>query len=414
MSDLEIRPLRAEETRLAAELGAYAFPHRPPSDRERDFGRRVDPGREVLVALEDGEIVAQVHLHAMGVWIDGVRFASGGLTNVVTAPERSRRGIATRLLRAALRWMCEELGYALATLYPTVYPLYRRLGWVQAEEPCRYVGAPAAFRPSAHLPSDPAGRLVRRPARLDDVALLEPVYRAFARGRRGYLDRPGWYWEDYVLRRRHGADGRWLALWCGADRCLGGYALYAFDRPPAPGLAEPTLSVYDLIALRPEAYRAILGFLASHHLWGRMVVDGGRDVPWWLLVDNPQELRTEGAPGGGFMLRVLDLQRTITQKAPPAQPPARDVVLRVVDPEAPWNHGDWLVGARGEAWICERVADRPIDAAVDIATFAALFVGVLAVRQARDLGLLVAAEGVGPPLEALFAGTYPPHSNDHF
>src|SRR5437763_773938 len=93
----------------------------------------------------------------------------------------------------------------------------------------------SAWRPSlaitpGRIAADPGGKVVRRLARTDDVELLEPVYREFARHRRGYLDRPRWYWEDYVLRRGHGADSRWLALWYGSDQSLAGYAVYAFDR----------------------------------------------------------------------------------------------------------------------------------------------------------------------------------------
>jgi predicted acetyltransferase len=411
MSDLEIRPLQPDEVGLAAELGHYAWPHRSPEDRARDFGRRVDPEREVLVAVTDGEIVGQVHIHTMGVWFDGVRYSSGGFTNVVIAPERTRHGYATQLLEASLRWMREVLGHAFSTLYPTVYPLYSKLGWIQAEDGCRFIGPPAAFRPSDRLPTDPGGRVVRRRAQIDDIELLEPIYREFARPRRGYLDRPRWYWEDYVVRHRHGADPRWLALWYGSDQRLAGYALYAFDRDGSSGA---TLSVRDLISLRPEGYQALLSFLASHHLWPRLTIDGGRDVPWGLLVGNPQELKTEGEPGDGFMLRVVDLPRVVDRR--PVRPGSvvPDAVIRVHDAAAPWNDGIWLIGPGSGCWHCERLADRPVDASVDIRFFAALFAGSLTVRQAVDLGFLSATAAVCPTLEALFGGQYLPHSGDHF
>lgn len=411
MSDLEIRPLWPDELGLAAELGHYAWPHRSAEDRARDFGRRVDPEREVLVAVVDGEIVGQVHIHAMGVWFDGVRYSSGGFSNVVIAPEHTRHGYATQLLRASLRWMRDELGHSLSILYPTLYPLYDRLGWIQAEDGARYSGPPAAFRPSDRLAADPGGRIVRRLARIDDVELLEPIYREFARNRRGYLDRPRWYWEDYVLRRRHGADPRWLALWYNSDQHLAGYALYAFDRGGSTG---ETLAVRDLISWRPEGYQALLSFLASHHLWPRLTLDGGRDVPWGLLVVSPQELRTEGEPGGGFMLRVVDLTRVVTQRPVQPGPVVPDAVVRVHDAAAPWNDGIWSIGQRSARWHCERLADRPVDASVDIGIIAALFAGNLTVRQATDLGLLKASAAVCPTLEALFGGPYTAHSGDHF
>src|SRR5439155_13210634 len=113
MSDVEIRTLRPDEVGLAAELGYYAWPHRSAEARARDFGRRVDPEREVLVAVVDDRVVGQAHIHATGVWFDGVRYSSGAFTNVVIAPERTRRGYATQLLQASLRWMRDVLGHSV-------------------------------------------------------------------------------------------------------------------------------------------------------------------------------------------------------------------------------------------------------------------------------------------------------------
>src|SRR5579859_3949092 len=151
MSELVIRPLRPDEFDVAAGLGHYAWPHRSAEDRARDFGRRVDPEREVLVAVDGDEVVGQVHIHAMGLWFDGVRYSSGGFSNVVIAPERTRHGYATQLLKASLRWMRDVLGHSFSTLYPTVYLLYDKLGWIQAEDGCRFVGPTGAFRPSERL-----------------------------------------------------------------------------------------------------------------------------------------------------------------------------------------------------------------------------------------------------------------------
>jgi predicted acetyltransferase len=171
--------------------------------------------------------------------------------------------------------------------------------------------------------------------------------------------------------------------------------------------------VRDFVSLRPEGYHALLSFFASHHLWQRLVLEGGRDVPWALLVANPQDLQTHGEPGAGFLLRVVDLERIITQHTPTDRA-VPDVTVRVHDAAAPWNDGVWSIGRRAEGWHCERLADRAADAAVDIGIFAALFSGALAVRPAVDLGLLIAKGSALPTLEALFEGQYSPHSGDHF
>lgn len=414
MNRVEIRPLRWNEIDRAAEIGAYAWPHRTAIDRLADFGRRVDSEREVLVAVEDGQIVSQAHIHSFGTWIEGKRFSTGGFTNVVTVPERARRGYASQLLRASLAWMREELGHTLSTLYPTVFPLYNQLGWALAEDALHLSGAPSAFRPSPRLPVDAGSRVERRLAEISDVDLLDPIYRQFASPRVGYLDRPRWYWEDYVVRQRHGAEARWLVTWHGSDRQLAAYALYAFDRGANSAGSESRLIVRDLISLRPEGYQALLSFLSAHHLWNKVVVEGGRDVAWSSLVANPHELDVEAPLRSQVLLRIVDLQRAIEQRHVHPSVPASEVALQVHDDAAPWNAGIWRIVQRDGRWTCARGVDRTPDAAVDIATLAALFSGSLGTRQAIEGGLLRAVDAAVPTLEALFAVGYPPHSADHF
>ncbi|HEY8883672.1 MAG TPA: GNAT family N-acetyltransferase, partial [Chloroflexota bacterium] len=227
MTDLEIRPLRPDEIERFVRLSHYSFAGRPLEQRRADFAGRVTP-RDVLVAFEDGEIVAQVMIYEFSYWLGGARYPTGGLANVVTAPEVARRGYASQMLRATLKWMRDELGQCLSTLYPTVYPLYQRLGWTLADDSQHISGLPAAFRPNPLLPTDPGSRLVRRVATAADVDLLAPVYEAFARERSCYLDRPRWWWEARVLHLIH-EQPSWLGLWYGSDGALAGYVVYYFE-----------------------------------------------------------------------------------------------------------------------------------------------------------------------------------------
>ncbi|MGH2460792.1 MAG: GNAT family N-acetyltransferase [Chloroflexota bacterium] len=410
MSELEIRPLRPDEFHRFAEISTYAFSGKVPDERADALKRRIVPERDVLVAVEADEIVSQVLMYEFGVWIDGARFPTAGLADVATVPERARHGYARHLLRAALPWMRDTLGVALATLYPTVYPLYSGLGWTLAEDGLRYRGPAEAFRPSPRLPVEPGGRVLRRPATRDDVDLLEPIYRAFAAPRSGYLDRPRWYWEDSVLRAQ-GTTPRWLGLWYGADGELSGYVLY--DPSTTPGSSsDPHL--YELIASRAAGYRDLLTFVSAHNLWNGVTFDAGRDVPWTTLVANPHLLEAQVPLRGHFMLRLIDVQRAICLKRPTAVDRRDDLTLNVRDDDALWNDGTWLIGQRGDRWTCEAAPDREPAATVDIRTLAALFTGFLPVRQALEAGLLWARDDARSTLESLFATQYPPRCADHF
>ncbi len=413
MSQLEIRPLRPDETTRFVELSYYSFAGRSPDERAADFGRRVSAERNVLVAVDGDEIVSQVLMYELGVWIDGVRFPSAGLANVATVPERARHGHASQLLKAALAWMRDTLGVATATLYATVHPLYDGLGWALAEDALRYTGPPAAFRPSPYLPVEEGGRIERRPATVDDVDLLEPLYREFAMPRCGYLDRPRWFWEDVVLRTR-APQPRWVGLWYRADGQLSGYVLYDLNGPVLGPRPESELRVYELMADRPEGFHALLSFVSAHHLWGRVELNAGRDVPWLSLVANPHQLDAQASLRQHFMLRIVDVPRAVCLKRSVSPVSNGDVALAIRDDVCPWNHGTWLIGWRDGRWICEAAPDREPDAMLDIRTLATLFTGRLSVRQAVDVGAVRVRDDSRDVLQTLFSTAYPPHSPDSF
>lgn len=400
-----IRPLRADEVPQFVALSHYAFSGRTPTERADDFGRKVIPERNCLVATESGQIVSQVMIYDFQVWIDGVQYPTGGLANVATVPEKTRRGHASALLRSALSWMREELGQCLSMLYPSMYPLYARLGWALADDSRTISGEPGAFRPARYLPRDPGGEVERHAARLEDIDDLEPLYRAFARERSGYLQRPRWYWEDPVLRIGRD-DPRWVALWRDGSGQPGGYLLYTLTRTPEIGL-----NAREVVALRPEAYHDLLTFLSAHHLWNRVSIRAGRDVPWRGMVANPHLVSVDVRDPRNFMLRIVDLPAAFARR--PARLDAKPVVIQVRDPDAPWNDGVWRLAPEDGSWRAER-ADAPPVATIDIANLSAMFDGFLSVSGARESGALRTDDAIAPALEALLATRYPPTCRDHF
>jgi predicted acetyltransferase len=408
--DLVIRSLRPHEIERFVRTSHYAFHGRSPAQRRLDFAGRVTPDRNILVAFEGDEIVAQVMIYEFGVWLDGVSYPTGGLANVVTAPEVTRRGYASQMLRATLRWMRDELGQCLSTLYPTVFPLYRGLGWALADDTQRISGPPAAFRPAAGLPSEPGARLVRRIARPEDEDLLAPVYECFARERAGYLDRPRWWWEPRVLRFTQD-EPSWVGLWYGANGDLGGYVVYWFNGPHSQQLV-----VHEAIALRPEAYHDLLRFLAAHNLASEIALTAGRDVPWRSLVANPHQLRVHVDDVENFMLRIVDFPAAISRRAAAAHADAASgsLHLKIVDESAPWNQGTWRLSIDGGRWKAQPDPDARPNASADISTIAALFGGFLTVDDATSTGLLQVDDRARPTLEALFRTRFPPASFDHF
>lgn len=405
MSEVQIRPLRPDEMSRFVELSHYAFHGRTPTERANDFRRRVRPDRNCLVATEAGVIVSQVMIYELATWIGGTLYPTGGLANVATVPEKTRRGHASAMLRSTLAWMRDELGQSLSILYPTMFPLYRALGWALADDSVTIAGEPFAFQPAGDLPRDPGGEIDRHAAEPDDVDRLVPMYRSFVRDRSGYLERPRWFWEEMVLRVGR-EDPRWVARWRDSSGEAGGYIVYSFTEVP-----EVRFSAYEVVALRPEAYHGLLTFLSAHHLWNRVVISAGRDVPWRSLVANPQYLDVDLRDRRNFMLRVVDLPRALALR--PVGTGASPFILEVRDVAAPWNDGVWRLYPGSGGWLAERGDDKP-DASTNIAGFSSLFAGFLSVPQAIEAGVLRADRTKLEALNALFATRYPPTCRDHF
>jgi predicted acetyltransferase len=181
---------------------------------------------------------------------------------------------------------------------------------------------------------------------------------------------------------------------------------------------EPHLSVYELVAVRPEAYRGLLEFLAAHHLWDKIRFSGGGDVPWLHLIANPHEVQATVDSHHHVLVRVIDVPTAIRRRHTPAGSATPSIRLRVRDQAAPWNDGVWQIASRaGEdraAWSCEPTDGEQADAELDIAAFSSLFFGYMSTRQAVDVGALKASDDAQTTLDTLLRTSYPPHSGDHF
>ena len=64
----------------------------------------------------------------------------GGITGVVTEPEWRGQGVASRLVRQAVRFLSDELGlqFGLLTCQRRLGPFYEKLGWGPVEGPTVY------------------------------------------------------------------------------------------------------------------------------------------------------------------------------------------------------------------------------------------------------------------------------------
>ena len=130
-SDLEIRPFADADTAAVAALWRAVFPDDPPWNAPEEMIRRkrdVQP-ELFLVGCADGRVVATVLAG-----FDGVR---GWIHHLAVHPAARRRGIATRLMRAAEAGLaalgCPKVNLQVRATNAAVVEFYRTLGY-QVEE----------------------------------------------------------------------------------------------------------------------------------------------------------------------------------------------------------------------------------------------------------------------------------------
>ena len=114
----------------------HAFGPRTPQ-QVRAAMRDPDVRRDLLVALVDGVVASTVNIQYRRLLVDGVPILTGGIASVATHWDYRGRGLATRLMKEAIRRM-RARGVSNTTLFtghnlPAIR-IYRRLGYSETSD----------------------------------------------------------------------------------------------------------------------------------------------------------------------------------------------------------------------------------------------------------------------------------------
>ena len=345
-------------------------------------------GRDNLRLLrEHGQPVGGLALIPMGQWFGGRSVAMGGVAAVGIDPELRGRGLAKKLMIAALHEM-RGRSLAISTLYPATQALYRSVGYEQAGArfevriPCASIAMNERELPLATIDSV-------------DGDALRAAYRAQAERSPGWLDRSEYVWRrvrDWKSETRRG----YVA---GADGAIDGYVFQA-ERPNPNGRYD--LFVSDFVARTPQAARRIFTFFADHRSLARNVLwfGGPADPALALLEEQSYKLTL----AHHWMVRVLDVDAALESRG---YAPILDCELHfdVRDDLFPENQGPRVLQiADGSARVRVGGSGR---LALDVRGLAALYTGHLSAD-----GLVAAGLAEGPASEralasAIFAGPTP-------
>ncbi len=110
---------------------------------QREFGwdplTYTRPQWYVMGCIGD-QLVSRVAMLERTITVGGVYLRIGGVTGVVTEPGWRRRGIASDLVRCAVRFLAKDhsLPYVLLTCQRRLGPFYEKLGWRIVDGPTVY------------------------------------------------------------------------------------------------------------------------------------------------------------------------------------------------------------------------------------------------------------------------------------
>ncbi|MFD7261855.1 GNAT family N-acetyltransferase [Streptomyces sp. NPDC059874] len=321
---------------------------------------------------ETGRCVAAFRSFAQQLTVPGgASVPSSAVSNVGVLPTHRRQGLLSRMMASELA-AAKARGDVLSTLIAAEYPIYGRYGY-----------GPAASLAEWEIDVPRTG-LDRRLAAPVDGGRIDLVDAAEAR-------RVGPELHERLRARTHGAvnrDERWWSLATGLEQIsyrpykekffavyrtaageVAGLAAYgADDHWTDAKLPQNTVQVHDLLALTPQAERALWRFLCSID-WVTKVRTGYRapdDLVAQLLPD-PRSARIVTA-ADFLWVRLLDVAAALRARTY-AVPGI--LVLEVTD-AAGLSDGRYRLDAGTGA--CERT-EEPVDLSLDVSVLGSLYLG---------------------------------------
>ncbi|HJR19222.1 MAG TPA: GNAT family N-acetyltransferase [Actinomycetota bacterium] len=380
-----VRAMREDERDLVRTLHRRAF------NIPADLGARLPqpPAESVRVADAGGRLIGALRYHEIGHFFGGRSVPSAGIGGVVVEPEARGDRTAERLVVATLAELREK-GSVISVLYPATVPVYRRCGYEYAAFRVNFKTQlrllPRAGGPQAEAWTD------------DDLDEIAEVYRSWASGRNGPVDRPSSWWTRVLENVEEGPVYRVCVR---EDGRITGYMVYTQEKRKDSDW-EFDLDVRDLVWTTRTSIDALLTFAGRHR-------SNARDLLW---VGPPQDALADLLPEQDAdydhwfrpMLRLVDVPGAFEARG--YQPALRAAVeLTVDDAQLPANAGGWRVETSdGSAKVSPANDAR---ARVDVGALAAIWAGFLSASDARRLGRLDASDDEVAVLEEMFAGPLP-------
>jgi len=381
----EIRTITDEEVDLYRARIDLGFGQDPSGDE--DARRRftdVFENDRMFAAFDGGDIIGTGGALSFGLTVPGgATVPMGGTTVVTVQPTHRRQGVLRALMQAHLDEVADR-GEPIAGLWASESSIYGRFGFGPATYRQRVT---MGTRGISMRSTEPTGQV-----RLLDVEEAKPLVREVYEQIRpkvaGMLTRSdGWWHARHLHEREGGGSSKRRFAVCFNGESVGGYVAYRQKGKWEDFIAQGEIEVSELMAITPEAHRALWSYLIN--------IDLFTELEWWnVAVDDPlpeivtDPRRVVRTLVDGMWLRLLDI---------PAALMAREyesdgaIVLRVEDFTRPANSGTYRLEVVEGAADCSATSDEPhVTCDVDV-------LGHLYLGGGNAFAMAAANRLLGPP-----------------
>ena len=336
---------------------------------------------------EDGHLQNMLHLNPYGILLRGQEERVPYIVGVATDPADRGHNLTKALLQSAFR-LLRKKDCAFALLMPAYAGIYRKYDFAFCyrrhvyEMPLEKLSVPAA-----------AGNLQVRHYGSYDSALFEDVYAALADGYNGLPIRTDFQWRKLLAVHQlekvqaaviyHGSEPR-------------GYMFYLITE-------DKTFFIQELVALTPDAKRALLHYAAGH----RSAAD---KLYWEAMEDNLTYLDFPDADRAGrvkpfMMARCFDAVRALSRYEVPEDCPNGQVTLLLQDDLLEENNSLVTLTVDDGSLYLEKGTDNA-DAVVSMGAFTQLYFGAYTFTQLVEAGQ-IRMRTYTPELLSFLDGLFP-------
>lgn len=316
---VHIRKLKKEEIDLSISMSEFAFQLDLSEDDWTNRRNAMNPD-DTLVVDEDGTIISKLTTLPLTTYINGKKFAMGGVSGVATWPEHRRNGLVKALLKKGLVEM-KEKRQSISFLFPFSIPFYRKYGWEL------FCDKKVVTLTKEQLPSikNSTGS-VRRIGKEFDI--LDPIYQCFASQYNGMLVRDKAWWDIRIFKQVKGH----IAVYTNNNGENEGYIIYE--------VKQNKMKIQELIYLTNDAWRSLWNFISNHDsMLDSVELTIYPNDPSMFFLNDP---RVEQKLEAYFMARIVDVKQFLTDYSFQLET-SETLVFHVEDSFCEWNNGSFFV-----------------------------------------------------------------------